>query len=155
MSEPDPFQPTPLSYNLEKVWEINNLSFLTTSEARQGFGMNGKFYINDKNAATILVVDQNGLTGETYEGGRNVGFARDEAGNFVVSDAKFPDPWNTSSPRIKVINPSTGQVVTHVLPSDLTDFGRCDNFGFARGNLMAAICWRMANSTLWAPIAAL
>ena len=136
LSEPDPFQPTPLSYNLEKVWEINDLSFLTTSEARQGFGMNGKFYINDKNAATILVVDQNGLTGETYEGGRNVGFARDEAGNFVVSDAKFPDPWNTSSPRIKVINPSTGQVVTHVLPAELTDFGRSDNMGFARGNLL-------------------
>jgi len=136
LSEPDPFQPTPLSYNLEKVWEINNLSFLTTSEARQGFGMNGKFYINDKNAATILVVDQNGLTGETYEGGRNVGFTRDEAGNFVVSDAHFPDPWNTSSPLIKVINPSTGQVVTHVLPTELTDFGRSDNLGFARGNLL-------------------
>ena len=136
LSEPDPFQPTPLSYNLEKVWEINNLSFLTTSEARQGFGMNGKFYINDKNAATILEVDQNGLTGETYEGGRNVGFTRDEAGNFVVSDAHFPDPWNTSSPLIKVINPSTGQVVTHVLPTELTDFGRSDNLGFARGNLL-------------------
>ena len=136
LSEPDPFQPTPLSYNLEKVWEINNLSFLTTSEARQGFGMNGKFYINDKNAATILEVDQNGLTGETYEGGRNVGFTRDEAGNFVVSDAHFPDPWNTSSPCIKVINPSTGEVVTHVLPTELTDFGRSDNMGFARGNLL-------------------
>ena len=137
LSEPDPFQPTPLSYNLEKVWEINSLVFLTTSDARQGFGMDGKFYIHDKVAATILVVDQNGLTGETYEGGCNVGLTRDEAGNLVVSDALFPEPWNNSSPRIKVINPSTGQVVTHVLPSDLTDFGRCDNFGFARGNLMA------------------
>ena len=137
LSEPDPFQPIPVSYNLEKVWEINNLSFLTTGEARQGFGMNGKYYINDKAASTILVVDRNGLTGETYEGGRNVGFTRDEAGNLVVSDAKFPDPWNTSSPRLKVINPATGQVVTHVLPSELTDFGRSDNMGFARGNLMA------------------
>ena len=137
LSEPDPFQPIPVSYNLEKVWEINNLSFLTTGEARQGFGMNGKYYVNDKAAATILVVDRNGLTGETYEGGRNVGFTRDEAGNLVVSDAKFPDPWNTSSPRLKVINPATGQVVTHVLPAELTDFGRSDNMGFARGNLMA------------------
>lgn len=137
MSEPDPFQPTPVSYSLEKVWEINNLIFLTTSEARQGFGMNGKYYINDKAAATILVVDRNGLTGETYEGGRNVGFSRDEAGNLVVSDALFPEPWNTSSPRLKVINPTTGQVATHVLPAELTDFGRSDNMGFARGNLMA------------------
>ena len=134
--EPDPFQPVPVSYSLEKVWEINDLSFLTTSEVRQGFGMNGKYYINDKTAKTILVLDQNGLTGETFEGGQNVGFSRDEAGNFVVSDALFPDNWNNSSPRIKVINPSTGQVVTHVLPSNLTDFGRSDNLGFARGNLM-------------------
>ncbi len=134
--EPDPFQPVPVSYNLEKVWEINDLSFLTTSEVRQGFGMNGKYYVNDKTAKTILVLDQNGLTGETFEGGQNVGFSRDEAGNFVVSDALFPDDWNNSSPRIKVINPSTGEVVTHVLPSDLTDFGRSDNLGFARGNLL-------------------
>jgi hypothetical protein len=27
--------------------------------------------------------------------------------------------------------------VTHVLPAELTDFGRSDNMGFARGNLMA------------------
>ena len=134
--EIDPFQPVPVTYNLEKVWEINDLSFLTTSEVRQGFGMNGKYYVNDKTAKTILVLDQNGLTGETFEGGQNVGLTRDEAGNLVVSDALFPDDWNNSSPRIKVINPSTGQVVTHVLPSNLTDFGRSDNLGFPRGNLM-------------------
>jgi uncharacterized lipoprotein YddW (UPF0748 family) len=129
-------QPTPVTYNIEKVWEINNLNFLYTPDARQGFGMDGKFYINDKGSSTIYVVDQNGLTGETFEGGRNVGFSRDEAGNLVVSDAQFPDPWNTSSPRLKVINPTTGHVATHVLPAELTNFGRSDNMGFARGNLM-------------------
>ena len=135
-TEPDPEQPTPVTYNIEKVWEINNLNFLTTADTRQGFGMNGKFYINDKGTSTILVVDQNGLTGETFEGGENVGFSRDQAGNLVVSDAHFPDPWNDSSPVIKVINPSTGLVKTHVLPSAVTDFGRSDNMGFPRGNLM-------------------
>ena len=134
--EPDPNQPTPVSYNIEKVWEINNLNFLTTAEARQGFGMDGKYYINDKGTSTILVLDQNGLTGETFEGGINVGFTRDEAGNLIVSDAKFPNPWNESSPRIKIIDPTTGQVTTHVLPASLTNFGRSDNFGFARGNLL-------------------
>ena len=135
-TDPDPEQPTPVTYNIEKVWEINNLNFLTTADTRQGFGMNGKFYINDKGSSTILVVDQNGLTGETFEGGQNVGFSRDQAGNLVVSDAHFPDPWNDSSPVIKVINPSTGLVKTHVLPSAVTDFGRSDNMGFPRGNLM-------------------
>ena len=126
---------TPITYHIEKVWEINNLIFLTTAEARQGFGMGGKFYINDKSTSTILVVDQNGLTGETFEGGSNVGITRDEAGNLVVSNAAFPNPW-ASSPEIKVINPTTGDAVTYSLPTDVINFGRSDNMGFARGNLL-------------------
>ena len=126
--------PTPVTYKLEKVWEINDLSFLNTADARQGFGMDGKFYINDKGTSTILVVDQNGLTGETFEGGANVGLTRDEAGNLVVGNAIFPDPW--SRPEIKVIDRATGEAVTYTLPADVTDFGRSDLLGFARGNLL-------------------
>ena len=133
---PDPEQPTPVTYNIEKVWEINNLSFLNADAMRQGFGMDGKFYINDKSSSTILVVGPNGLTGETFEGGRNVGLSRDQAGNLVVSDAQFPSPWNASNTNIKVINPATGAVTTYTLPSDVTNFGRCDLLGFARGNLL-------------------
>jgi uncharacterized lipoprotein YddW (UPF0748 family) len=131
----DPEQPTPVTYSIEKVWEINNLSFLNTSDARQGFGMDGKFYINDKGTSTILVVDRNGLTGETFEGGANVGFTRDQAGNLVVSNAHFPDPW-ASNTQLKVINPATGEVVTHTLPAEVINFGRSDNMGFPMGNLM-------------------
>ena len=134
-TEPDPEQPTPVTYNIEKVWEINNLNFLTTADTRQGFGMNGKFYINDKATSTIYEVDENGLTGITYEGGANVGFSKDEAGNVVVSNANFPNPW-ASSPTIKVINPTTHNVVTYTLPVDIIDFGRSDNMGFPKGNLM-------------------
>ena len=36
-------------YKFEKVWEISDLSFLgDKNEVRQGIGMNGKFYINNK-----------------------------------------------------------------------------------------------------------
>ena len=128
-------QPTDVSYTIEKVWEINNLGFLTTAEVRQGFGMNGMFYINDKSAQTIYEVDSNGLTGNTFDGGANVGFTRDQAGNLVVSNANFPNPW-ASSPQIKVINPTTGDVVTRTLPANLVNFGRSDNMGFPKGNLM-------------------
>lgn len=131
----DPEQPTPVTYSIEKVWEINNLSFLNMADARQGFGMNGKFYINDKGTSTILVVDRNGLTSETFEGGINVGLTRDQAGNLVVSNAHFPDSW-ASSPQLKVINPATGDVVTHTLPAEVINFGRSDNMGFPMGNLM-------------------
>jgi YD repeat-containing protein len=96
--------------------------------------MNGKYYINDKAAATILVVDRNGLTGETYEGGRNVGFTRDEAGNLVVSNAKFPDPWSEAT--IKVINPETNEMKEYAVPEECGIEGRCDFLGFAKGNLM-------------------
>ena len=127
--------PTPVTYSIEKVWEINDLSFLTTADTRQGFGMNGKFYINDKASSTILVVGQNGLTGETFEGGANVGLTRDQAGNLIVSNAAFPNPW-PGNPEIKVIDPASGDVVTYTLPTDVIDFGRSDNMGFARGNLL-------------------
>ena len=128
--------PTPVTYSIEKVWQITNLSFLSTTDARQGLGMNGKFYVNDKTAQVIYEIDQNGLTGTTMEGGSNVGLTRDQAGNLVVSDANFPNPW-TSSPTIKVINPTTGQTVTHTLPTSLINFGRSDNLGFPKGNLLA------------------
>ena len=131
--DPDPTQVT---YSIEKVWEISDLSFLSTADTRQGFGMNGKFYINDKAAQVIYEIDQNGLTGTTFEGGSNAGFTRDEAGNLVVSDAVFPNAW-TSSPVIRVINPSTGEVANHTLPVDVVNFGRSDNLGFARGNLLS------------------
>lgn len=131
----DPDQPTPVTYNIEKVWELKNLVFLNTDNTRMGFGMNGKYYINDKANSTILVVGENGLTGETYAGGSNVGITRDEAGNLLVSNANFPSPW-TSRPEVKVINPATGAVKTYTLPSEVINFGRCDLLGSARGNLL-------------------
>lgn len=46
-------------YTIEKVWEIQGPSlFEITNDVRQGFGMNGKFYINDKASQTIYVIDQ-------------------------------------------------------------------------------------------------
>ena len=131
----DPDPSTAVTYSIEKVWEISDISFLPVADTRQGFGMNGKFYINNKADKTIYEVDQNGLTGTTFEGGANVGFTRDEAGNLVVSNANFPNAWS-SSPTIKVINSVTGEVVTHTLPTSVINFGRSDNMGFPKGNLL-------------------
>ena len=53
-------------YKLEKVWEIPTpFPSEKTNDVRQGFGMDGKFYINDKSTQTIYVVDENGLTETT------------------------------------------------------------------------------------------
>jgi len=135
-------------YKIEKVWEITDVSFLTKNDTRQGFGMNGKFYINCKTektdtledgtvlytVPTVYEIDENGLTGVTFEGGHNCGITRDEAGNIVVSDAQFPGVWGETA-SIKVINPETGDVVVYTVPEECAVTGRSDMLGFAKGNL--------------------
>ena len=121
-------------YKIEKIWEITDLSFLTTNDARQGFGMNGKFYINNKATQTVNVIGKNGLTETTYPGGTNCGITRDEAGNLVISNAAFPSPWENAT--IKVINPETNEMKEYTVPAECTIEGRCDFLGFAQGNLM-------------------
>ncbi len=128
-------EPPVEGYKLEKVWEIADLpSFIPTADARQGFGMNGKFYINNKADQKVIVVDENGITNTEYPGGANCGITRDEAGNIVVSAAAFPDPWSEAT--IKVINPETNEVKEYTVPEECGIAGRCDFLGFAKGNLM-------------------
>ena len=128
-------EPPVEGYKLEKVWEIADLpSFIPTADARQGFGMNGKFYINNKADQKVIVVDENGITNTEYPGGANCGITRDEAGNIVVSAAAFPDPWSEAT--IKVINPETNEVKEYTVPEECGVAGRCDFLGFAKGNLM-------------------
>ena len=120
-------------YTLEKVWQINDVSFMTTSEVRQGFGMNGKFYINEKTEQQVLVIDENGLTNQAFASGANCGITRDEAGNILVSTATFPGVWGEQA-GIKVINPATGESVEYIVPEECGLIGRCDFLGFAKGN---------------------
>ena len=122
-------------YVIEKVWEITDLSFLTVGDVRQGFGMDGKFYINDKANQKVIVVDENGLANTEYPGGANCGITRDEAGNLVISNAAFPDAWSAEA-TIKVVNPETNEVKEYVVPEECGMAGRCDFIGFAKGNLM-------------------
>lgn len=123
-------------YKIEKIWEVTGLTDVmpTTNDVRQGFGMNSKFYVNDKATQTILVFGKNGLTETTYPGGANCGISRDEAGNIVVSNAAFPNAWTEAT--IKVINPQTNEVKEYTVPEECGLLGRCDFIGFAKGNLM-------------------
>ena len=127
-------------YQLEKIWEFNDMAALNmTGDAvghvRQAFGMNGKFYVNDKSTQTIRVVDKNGYTEATYPGGANCGISRDEAGNIIVSNTAFPGAWAADA-TIKVINPETSEMKEYTVPAECGLAGRCDFIGFAKGNLM-------------------
>ncbi len=136
----------PTGPKIEKVWEIAGLAeVLPTADVRQGFGMNGKFYINNKSntvdsvgnpvtVPTIVVVDENGISETTYPGGRNCGITRDEAGNIIISDAVFPGAWSEAV--IKVLNPETGETKEYIVPEECGQQGRYDFLGFAKGNLM-------------------
>ena len=136
-------------YKIEKVWELNNpqqVIGLDRLEIRQGFGMDGKFYVNSKRNSndtidgvvtywvpTIYEIDENGLTGKTFPGGKNCGITRDDAGNIVVSMTQFPNSWTEG---LRVIDPQTGDYVEYEIPEDAAVMGRCDFLGFAKGNLM-------------------
>ena len=125
----------PNDYKIEPLWVIDDLSFLPVADTRQGFGMNGKFYINNKADQKVLVIDQDGLLNTEYPGGANCGITRDEAGNLVVSHATFPNAWGDSA-IIKVINPENGMMKEYNVPVECGIEGRCDFVGFAKGNLM-------------------
>ena len=120
-------------YKLEKLWEINDVSFLPVGDTRQGFGMDGKFYVNDKATQVIYIIDENGLANEQLPGGANCGITRDEAGNILVSTAAFPGSWGAEA-GIKVINPTTLETVEYLVPEECGLQGRCDHIGFAKGN---------------------
>ncbi len=125
----------PVGPQIKKVWEIATpFASEMTVEVRQGFGMNGKFYINNKADQKIVVVDENGIANTEYPGGANCGITRDEAGNLVVSNAAFPGAWVEAT--IKVINPETNEVKEYAVPEECGLLGRCDFIGFAKGNLM-------------------
>ena len=128
--------PEPEDYHIKVWWEVKDLSFLPAGQVRQGFGMNDKFYINDKSNQKILVIDRKNKANivTEYPGGANCGITRDEAGNLVVSNATFPDPWNEAT--IKVINPETNEMKEYTVPAECGLQGRCDFLGFAKGNLM-------------------
>jgi hypothetical protein len=132
-----------------KMWSVNNIPAelpVGTGDVRQGFGMNGKFYINSKShvldtvtntyitVPTVYVIGESGKVESTYPGGLNCGITRDEAGNLVISDAQFPNAWTDA--KIKVINPETNVTKEYTVPAECGLEGRCDFLGFAKGNLM-------------------
>lgn len=127
--------PVEEGYKIKTVWELATpFDAAATGDVRQGFGMNGKFYINNKADQKVVVVDENGIVNTEYPGGANCGITRDEAGNIVVSNAAFPGAWVEAT--IKVINPETNEMKEYTVPEECGLMGRCDFIGFAKGNLM-------------------
>ena len=125
---------------IEQMWRVDGMASLApTNDCRQGVGLNGKFYINNKADQNVLVFGESGLTNEQLPGGANCGIGRDEAGNLVISNGAFPSEWacDGETPVIKVVDPNNPEnVKEYALPDDVAGFGRSDLLGFAKGNLL-------------------
>lgn len=132
-------------YKFEKMWG-QDVSSLYLSGARQGFGMDGKFYINDMrfNAGdtdyTIYIYGEDGLEA-TLPGSANAAITRDEAGNIIMmNNTGFAahtndEPWAYGA-SILVFDPMSSESKEYQIPPDALLSGRCDFLGFAKGNLL-------------------
>ena len=124
---------------VEQLWKHDVATILPTADARQGVGMNGKIYINNKADLKVMVFGEGGLADEEFPGGANCGIGRDEAGNLVISNGAFPNEWacDGETPVIKVVDVNNPEnVKEYALPDDVAGFGRSDLLGFAQGNLL-------------------
>lgn len=132
-------------YTVEKLWGSTNVP--AAADCRQGVGMNGKFYINNKyvNAdegaePQVLVYSENGLENQQFEGGLNCGINIDQAGHLIVSLATFPNAnswlFDDETPMIRVIDPVTGNVTDLPLGGGAPNGGRLDVLGRAYGDLL-------------------
>lgn len=121
-------------YTIEKLWSYD-ISSINANNARQGLGMNGKFYINERTESKIYIYDQTGLI-DTIPGSPNMTITRDEAGNIIYSNVAFPGNWVTGA-SITVVNPTTLDTAVYIIPEfENFTLGRCDVLGTAKGNMM-------------------
>lgn len=124
---------------LTQDWKVTQ-SLPTASTAAQGFGYNGKFFINKKSTQTIEIFDQNGKTDSTLVGGNNMAISYDDAGNILVSDATYTSPWSTTQPNLKIISAdgtTVKQLTIATAAGEAAVKGRCDFMGKASGNLLS------------------
>lgn len=124
----------PCAGTLKQDWKVTNVP--EWADARQGFGLNGKFYINVKGETpSIQIYDQNGLTNSTLPGGSNTGISYDQAGNIIVSTSPWPSNGAAS---VKIISADgkTTKDISLEGEDGVGVKGRCDFLGVAEGNLL-------------------
>lgn len=122
---------------LTRTWKVETADALPKGECRQGVGLNGKIYVNNKADQKVYVVDKDGVAATTLPGGANCGIGHDQAGNLVVSNAKFPNKWKADTAIIKVYKPATPSEITELSITEEIANGvqRVDFVGTAEGDL--------------------
>ena len=119
---------------LELVWQNKNVASIGANNARQGFGKDGKFYLQNYTTQKIEVWDQTGKIDEINSGaGTNISF--DDAGNIIVRGGGFPTHNEDGSDQYVLISSdfSTNKTI------DVTKqpSGRHDFFGHTNGDVFS------------------
>ena len=131
--------------NLTLLWMNTDVAPLTL-DVRQGFGRDGKFYLQNKAAKTIEVWNETGKIQEIPSGaGTNITF--DDAGNILVRIGTFPDPFNKDINELRII-PADGSAAIDIALSGITG-GRLDFWGHVQGNTY--LIRKPAVSYTWVP----
>ena len=118
--------------NLTLLWMNTDVAPLTL-DVRQGFGRDGKFYLQNKATKTIEVWNETGRIQEIPSGaGTNITF--DDAGNILVRIGTFPDPFNKDINELRII-PADGSAAIDIALSGITG-GRLDFWGHVQGNVL-------------------
>lgn len=103
-------------------------------DARQGFGMNGKFYIQNKATQKIEVWNETGKLEEIASGG-GTNITRDDAGNIIVRLGTFNTDY-TDKTRNEMRIISADRTKTVDIPLLGITAGRLDFWGNIKGNVL-------------------
>lgn len=121
---------------LTRTWKVETANALPRLDCRQGVGMNGKIYVNNKADQKVYVVDKDGVSATTLPGGTHCAIGQDQAGNLIVVNTAFPNIEGAES-AFRVYKPQNPAQITELsLPSAFSDkIGRSDYIGTAKGDL--------------------
>ena len=118
--------------NLTMEWMNTDVAPLHTS-ARQGFGKDGKFYLQNMTTKKIEVWDGTGKVDEIESGG-GTNITLDDAGNIIVRIGTFNTAYEDTRNEMRII-PADGSAVVDLPLSGITK-GRLDFWGHVKGNVL-------------------
>lgn len=120
---------------LELMWQNKDVVAIGANNARQGFGRDGKFYLQNYSTQKVEVWDETGKIDEINSGaGTNISF--DDAGNIIVSARQFPNAGNDEGTDQYVLisaDLSTNKTIDVVKQPT----GRHDFFGHTSGDVFS------------------
>lgn len=118
--------------SLKLLWMNTDVAPIELN-SRQGFGLNGKFYLQNKDTRKIEVWNETGKIDEIPSGeGTNITF--DDAGNIIVRIGTFNTPYVSTRNELRII-PADGSDPIDIPLSGITP-GRLDFWGHVRGNVL-------------------